>query len=253
MTVVRLARVPAALLAAAALAGCSGGSGRAAAPSSEATTPTPAATSGTPIATLSAIPPAQQLAAVAAAAEHARYTATYAVHPSSTASPAKNTVPTTVTVALAGSAAKVTLTGHGRTATFLQTPNGAYACETSNGPPRCFLLSSGTRHIPADLDPQLEHVFLDYPAQLADHVGDYRVQRVSAPADLPTSVSSTCFAIRPVAKGAAVAAGTYCFSAVGVVTEVVYPSGRLVLQKLGPAPSPGSLRPLASPQPLATG
>lgn len=231
---------------AATAAGCGGsGSGT---PPGAATSPPPSATSSagastTPTATPA---PAAQLAALAARAGRATYTARYRLLDAAAGGAA-------VAVYRGARALRVDIARGGAVAVLLITPSGSYACRTAVARPTCFSVAGAGRPLPAVFDAGLQRVFSGYLAALAGDAGAYTVARAGttpAGAGVP---AGRCFSVRGGATAPAprAAPGTYCLADDGTVTAARFPSGSLRLLRVdaGP-PRPAALRPPARPTPL---
>lgn len=219
------------------LAGCTGSG-------SDTSRPTPASgrTSTTPSPTpspTSTPSAAQALAPLASRAAAARYSATYRL------TPGKDGKKRTVHFARNSRGYRFQLTTGAVTTLLEANGAGTFECTTGNGPPACARLGGPTVTPRGDRNPILQHAFTDWPKALGTPSAHYRVTSAAG-----SGLSGRCFAIRHTAStGAnAVAAGTYCFAADGVVTGLRYPSGTLTLAaRSGP---PDRLPLPATPSPL---
>lgn len=210
------------------LAGCSGpGSG------------TPART-----AAASAPPAAAQLATLLAADPQAAYTASYTL----AATTGNEGRQATVEVRRLGAAFRLDLRTGGAVSTYVLGAAGAFACRTSGANTSCFTAPGGGTAPPTPgglLDPGLQRVFLALPELLATTGPALQVARAGT-APRPGGTSAPCYAV----SGPGVDAGTYCYDERGVLVRAVFPTGRLDLVKVGPAPVPGDFTPPVAPTPL---
>jgi hypothetical protein len=197
---------------------------------------TPTATS-TPTPTPSATPTVDPLAAatalgeLASAGAAASYSASYRAEGSSAG---------TALIFRTPHAYRFELTTHQggklRKAVLIRTPGGTISCTVLPRPVTCLLVALRNNPIPALFDAGLQHVFSDYLVALSHPSSTYDI--VSVPVQSPKD--GACFKVTVVATPApssAVAPGTYCLAADGLVTRVVYPSGQLVLATHGPGPA----------------
>ena len=192
---------------------------------------------------------ADRLAGLVAVAQDHAYVATYQF---SAAGRAKRTI--TVTTAADGTW-RVDVPGGalggGKDMSVAGTRDGVYQCA-----PSCVQVARAGGAVPAQYDPQVEKVFLDWVPKLADH-------------DAPLSVADAtlsgapghCFSVEPTAASLSspVPAGIYCLGSDGTVTGARVGIGTLVrtgTPTAGPktvtlsAPvTAGSPVPTASPSP----
>jgi hypothetical protein len=221
------------------LAGCTGSSA-----------PEPGATPSTASTTPSASPSltaAQQLQQLAQAGTKAVFRASYVVrqqHPSSHA---------TWRVWRTHRSLRVDVVTKHVTSTLIRSPRATYACRRSGHHRTCFRVAKGDQPIPAPFRLLAERLFSDSLARLAARPHSYSV-RTPAAGSVPVRTSGgTCFRVK-VAKGqsANLATATYCVSAAGIFTAVVYPSGNVVRVEhvTSKAPDSNAFRPYSSPTPL---
>lgn len=236
----RLGATAVAAVGAVTLAGCTGSSGPSPAPSSSSST-TPS-TSASP--TLSA---AQQLQQLAGLGTKAVFHATYSVrqqHPAGRA---------TWRVWRTHQSLRVDVVTKGVTATLIRTPRATFSCRRSGHRRTCFRVAKGNQTVPAPFRLLAERLFSDSLTRLADRPGSYRVA-TPAPGSVHVATSGgTCFRVTvPKKRSSDLATATYCLSASGVFTAVVYPSGNVVrvLRVTSQSPASGTFRPYSSPTPL---
>jgi hypothetical protein len=225
------------------VAGCGGSSDGGRAAGTSASTSAPTSVSPSP----SAADPSDQLAAIARKAAGASYSAGYAVTSSASDAPRR------VDVAVTPRASRIVLTVGTERVLYLSNPRGQYACRLpATGTPACYRLGASGHPLAGVLDPGIAHLFADYPRALASGAGGYDVE--PAPPVTTAAGSSACYAVSggPSPGAGSVSAGTYCWSAAGVLTSATFASGRLRLTTLGPPPPASELTPPASPTPLPT-
>jgi hypothetical protein len=135
-----------------------------------------------------------------------------------------------------------------RRALLIRTPSRTVSCTLVPKPVTCLIVAGPGKPVPAVFDAGLQHVFTDYMTVLSKPSAKYTVTSAATSGE-----DTACFAVRSTATPApanAVANGTYCFAADGVITRVVFPSGEVVLTARGPAPSGNDFTPPVTPKPL---
>jgi hypothetical protein len=201
-----------------------------------------------PAATTPAETPAAALQRLAGLAARVNYTATYAVrqtHPAGSA---------TWRVWRAPAKLRVDVTRGKVTATLIVTPKASFSCHRAGRQRTCLRVAGAGKPVPAPLQLLAQRVFSGDLDTLAGALTSYDVTTAAAQEGNALVPASTCFAVTPHAKApkSHVDKATYCFSAAGVLTSVVYPSGNAVrLQHVSlTTPSHQSFVPYSSPTPL---
>ena len=215
------------------LVGCNGSKGTGTTPTPEPTTPS---ASPTPDAM-------SELSRLAGLGAKLSYSGAYSV---------TGTTPGTSRVVRTPSAYRFELTTGKKPnlhrAVLIGTRTGTVSCTTAPSPTTCLTVAGPGKPPPSPFDAGLQHVFTDYLTTLAAGGSEYDVQTAVAGAG-----DFACFDVKPLATPApsnAVAAGTYCFTAAGVVSRVVYGTGQVIFQRFGAKPSPADFKPPVTPQPL---
>lgn len=223
------------LVTAVALSACSGSSG-------SPTTAPPTTPSTSP-----AVAPVDALEQLAGLAAKANYQATYMVrqqHPVSTAK---------WLVWRNGSSLRVDVVAGAQTATLIVTARATYGCRRTAKTRTCLRFAGAGKPVPSGLALLAQRVFSSDIARLTTASNGYTVTTASPTAAGGSVPGATCFAVMT-SSGASKdpLAGTYCFSSVGVLTSITYPTGNTVqLQTLiAGAPAAGVFRPYSSPTPL---
>jgi hypothetical protein len=220
-------------------AGCSGGSsdGRPGATATTTASPTPQQA------------PSDALAQLARLAGTANYSATYLFR--------QKTAPTTASVRVwrGSSSIRVDIVARGATATLITTAAASFACSIQRRHKVCLRVAKAGKPVPAPFNLAPVTVFSRDLKQLATHAADYTVSPPVQEAAQGGVPAATCFDVKPEAGTPAprVAAGTYCFTADGVISRLEYAatqnSAQLVTLHTS-APAASVYRPYSSPTPL---
>jgi hypothetical protein len=192
--------------------------------------------------------PASALQALASAAGHATYQATYTAterHPRSTASWIVWRTPQSLRVDVQTKRTRATL---------IVSPHGSYSCRAAGKRKTCFRVAKPGKPVPAIFRLLAEQLFSTAVDTLRSRITDYAVTAGAVNDGGPGAPASACFAVRPLsaAPRQGVARGTYCFATTGILTSVQYPSGnvvRLVHVRMTRPPT-SVFRPYASPTPI---
>lgn len=193
---------------------------------------------------------ANQLSDLAARAATASYAASYEFREASSNATA------TVNVWRAPPALRVDVIVGGTTASLIVGSTATYSCSSTSKAKSCLTVATANQPLPAPFDVAPANLFTVDVQQLATSIRDYDV--TTAPAASPSGQvpAATCWKVTPAAgvADAKVPAGTYCFSAAGLLTAATYPSGntiRLVSAQTA-TPAPTQFSPYAKPTPLPT-
>jgi hypothetical protein len=206
--------------------------------------PTPAPS--TPAAT--APDAAAQLAAVATVAKSASYDASYAAH--SDAKGAQPARTSTIEVYHTASATRLDVDEQTTHVLIQVDAAGTASCTVSAGSANaCVLLAGPDASIPANIpDPGLQHTFTSTLDVMASGTG--LTVAAAAPIAATNGVpAANCFALIA-APSPTAPAGTYCFSAGGIVVRAQFRSSLLQLTSIGAQPASSNFSLPASPVPV---
>jgi len=218
---------------AALLAGCGGGDGAAATPSTSVSAP--------------GISPRSQLAGLAARAKDRKYSAVYTLNTPNR--PARN-----VTVALATDGGwrldvPDAALGGSTDVSLVSVKDGVYQCTGAT----CVRVAGAKAAVPVAVDLRIQHPFTDWLEPLTDP----DVALSVAPAPLLQGARGACYDIRRVSAAIAspVDAGVYCYDTEGIFTGARLGFGTLVISGT-PAAAPASITlpgPVVNGAPLPLG
>jgi hypothetical protein len=129
---------------------------------------------------------------------------------------------------------------------------GLYQCAVGGASPGCVRVAGPGGHLPARLDPWVEHLFTDWLSVLTD-------RQVAISVDTATPIPGArgqCFSVEPSSASLAppVDPGIYCYDADGTLTAATISAGTLLLTG-APMPAPATVAlpaPVVPRDPLPT-